>query len=74
MLICEASDELFRWSDFALDLYDDGRDEVFSLLNITTVEGQRVQGPSSPQSKTANALVRRVILNGAEGPAVALSS
>jgi PAS domain S-box-containing protein len=66
MLICEASDELFRWSDFALDLYDDARDEVFSLLNITTVEGQRVQVPSSPQSKTANALVRRVILNGAE--------
>jgi PAS domain S-box-containing protein len=66
MLICEASDELFRWSDFALDLYDDGRDEVFSLLNITTLEGQRVQIPSSPQSKTANALVRRVILNGAE--------
>jgi PAS domain S-box-containing protein len=66
MLICEASDELFRWGDFALDLYDAGRDEVFSLLNITTVEGQRVQIPSSPQPKTTNALVRRVIQNGAE--------
>jgi PAS domain S-box-containing protein len=66
MLICEASDELFRWSDFALDLYDAERDEVFSLLNITTVEGQRVQIPSSPQPKTANALVRRVIEKGAE--------
>ncbi len=66
MIICEAADSLFRWSDFALDVYDAGRDEVFSLLNITTVEGQRVQVPSSPQPKTANALIRRVIEKGAE--------
>src|SRR5471032_287001 len=66
MIICESADELFRWNDFALDIYDAGRDEVFSLLNITTVEGQRVQVPSSPQPKTANALIRRVIDKGAE--------
>ncbi|HUZ05877.1 MAG TPA: PAS domain S-box protein, partial [Candidatus Paceibacterota bacterium] len=66
MIICEAADELFRWDDFALDTYDAGSDEVFSLLNITTVEGQRVQVPSSPQPKTANALIRRVIEKGAE--------
>jgi PAS domain S-box-containing protein len=66
MIICEAADALFRWNDFALDLYDAGRDEVFSLLNITTVEGQRIQVPSSPQPKTANALIRRVIEKGAE--------
>jgi PAS domain S-box-containing protein len=66
MIICEAADALFRWNDFALDIYDAGRDEVFSLLNITTVEGQRVQVPSSPQPKTANALIRRVIEKGAE--------
>ena len=66
MIISEAADELFRWNDFALDIYDAGRDQVFSLLNITTVEGQRVQVPSSPQPKTANALIRRVIDKGAE--------
>ncbi len=38
MIICEAADELFKWADFALDIYDAGRDEVRSLLNITTVE------------------------------------
>jgi PAS domain S-box-containing protein len=65
-IICEAADTLFRWDDFALDLYFAERDEVFSLLNITTVEGQRVEIPSSLQPKTVNALVRRVINKGAE--------
>ncbi|HZF01119.1 MAG TPA: PAS domain S-box protein [Methylomirabilota bacterium] len=66
MIICEAADTLFRWSDFALDLYDTARDQVHSLLNITTVEGQRTEIPPSPQPKTANALIRRVIEKGAE--------
>jgi PAS domain S-box-containing protein len=65
-IICEAADALFKWDDFALDLYFAGRDEVFSLLTITTVEGQRVEIPASPQTKTANALVQRVIKKGAE--------
>jgi PAS domain S-box-containing protein len=66
MIICEAADALFQWDDFALDLYSAERDEVFSLLTITTVEGRRVEIPSSPQPKTANALVQRVIKKGAE--------
>ena len=66
MIICDAADELFQWTDFALDLYDAGRDEVSSLLNITTVEGRRVEIPPSPQPKTANVLIRRVIEKGAE--------
>ena len=65
-IICEAADALFQWTDFALDLYDAGRDEVHSLLNITTVEGRRVEVPPSPQPKTTNALVRRVIEKGSE--------
>lgn len=66
MFICEAADELFHWDDFALDLYFAGRDEVVSLLTITTVEGQRVEIPASPQPKIANTLVQRVIARGAE--------
>jgi PAS domain S-box-containing protein len=66
MFICEAADELFHWDDFALDLYSADRDQVVSLLTITTVERQRVEIPASPQPKTANALVRRVIARGAE--------
>jgi PAS domain S-box-containing protein len=66
LFICEAADELFHWDDFALDLYSEERDEVVSLLAITTIEGQRVEIPASPQSKTANALVQRVITRGAE--------
>jgi len=66
VIICEAADALFNWDDFVLDLYDAGRDEVFSLLNITTIEGQRVEIPASAQPKTANALIRRVINKGAE--------
>ena len=66
MFICEAADELFHWDDFALDLYWAERDQVVSLLTITTVEGQRVEIPSSPQPKIANALVQRVIRRGAE--------
>jgi PAS domain S-box-containing protein len=65
-IICEAADALFKWDDFTLDLYSAERDEVFSLLTITTVGGQRVEIPSSPQPKTANALIRRVIKKGAE--------
>ena len=64
--ICAAADELFHWSDFSLDLYSAGKDEVVSLVTITTVEGQRVEIPASPQPKTANALVQRVIARGAE--------
>jgi PAS domain S-box-containing protein len=66
MIISEAADALFQWTDFALDLYDAGRDEVSSLLNITTVEGRRVEISPSPQPKMANALIRRVIEKGAE--------
>jgi len=66
MIICEAADGLFKWDDFALDLYFAGTDEVFSLLNITTVEGQRVEIPASLQPKTANVLIRRVVQRGAE--------
>jgi PAS domain S-box-containing protein len=66
MFICEAADELFRWDDFALDLYSAEDDAVVSLLNITTVEGKRVEIPASPQPKSANVLIRRVIDRGAE--------
>jgi PAS domain S-box-containing protein len=66
LFICETADELFHWDDFALDLYSAERDEVVSLLTITTIEGQRVEIPASPQPKTANALVQRVISRGAE--------
>jgi PAS domain S-box-containing protein len=65
-IISEAADALFKWDDFALDMYAVGRDEVFSLLNIATVEGRRVEIPSSPQPKTTNALIRRVVKKGAE--------
>jgi PAS domain S-box-containing protein len=65
-IIYDAADALFEWTDFALDLYDAGRDEVSSLFNVTTVEGRRVEIPPSPQPKTANALIRRVIEKGAE--------
>ena len=66
MFICEAADEFFHWDDFVLDLYSAEKDEVVSLLTITTIEGKRVEIPGSPQPKTANALVRRVIAQGAE--------
>jgi PAS domain S-box-containing protein len=66
VIICEAADGLFKWSDFALDLYFAATDEVFSLLNITTVGGKRVELPPSLQPKTANALIQRVVKRGAE--------
>ena len=66
MIICEAADGLFKWDNFALDLYFAERDEVFSLLNIATIEGQRVEIPPALQPKTANALIRRVVARGAE--------
>ena len=66
LFICDAADELFHWDDFALDIYFSDRDQVVSLLNIATIEGQRVEIPASPQPKAANALVQRVITRGAE--------
>ncbi|HUA68909.1 MAG TPA: PAS domain S-box protein, partial [Candidatus Saccharimonadales bacterium] len=65
-IICEASDALFAWDDFALDLYSAEKDEVFSLLNIATVDEQRVKIPESAQPKSESSLIRRVISNGAE--------
>ncbi len=64
--IGEAADDLFNWDDFALDLYSPEKDEVVSLLAYTTVEGRRVKIDASPQPKTANTLVQRVIARGAE--------
>jgi PAS domain S-box-containing protein len=66
MVICEMSDALFSWDSFALDLYSTERDEVFSLLNIATVDGRRVELPQSIQAKTASTVVKRVIRRGAE--------
>jgi len=65
-IICETSDALFNWDDFALDLYLAEKDEVFSLLNITTVDEQRVKIPASAQPQSENTLIRRVITKGAE--------
>ncbi len=65
-IICEASDALFAWDDFALDLYSAEKDEVFTLLNIATVGEQRVKIPESSPSKSANTLIRRIITKGAE--------
>ena len=66
VFICEAADQLFTWDDFSLDLYFEEKDEVDSLLTITTVDGRRVEIPSSRQPKAANTLVQRVIARGAE--------
>jgi len=64
--ICEATDELFHWDDFSLDLYVASRNEASSLLTITTVEGKRVEIPPASLPQTDNSLVRRVIEHGAE--------
>jgi PAS domain S-box-containing protein len=64
--ICEATDDLFHWDDFSLDLYSASRDEASSLLTITTVGGERVEIPPASLPKTDNSLVRRVIEHGAE--------
>jgi PAS domain S-box-containing protein len=64
--ICEATDELFHWDDFSLDLYSASRDETASLLTITTVGGKRVEIPPASLPQTDNSLVRRVIEHGAE--------
>lgn len=66
MFICEAADELFHWDDFAVDLYDPEKEAVICLLNITTIDGQRVQVPAEPQLKTTRAMVNRVMGRGAE--------
>jgi PAS domain S-box-containing protein len=41
MFICEAADELFRWDDFALDLFDAEKDEVVSPLTLDGGDGQQ---------------------------------
>lgn len=64
--ICEAADALFHWDDFAVDLYAAETEEVVSLLNVTTIEGKRVQAPAEPQLKTTRAMVKRVMSRGAE--------
>jgi len=64
--ISAAAEALFHWDDFALDLYAADRHEVVGLLKLTTREGQRVEVPVPRVPQAANALVRRVVLRGAE--------
>jgi PAS domain S-box-containing protein len=65
-IICEAAEDLFRWTEFSLDLYDAARDEVTSLLNLSTTDGRRIKVPPLPRPRTADPLLRRVIGQGPE--------
>jgi PAS domain S-box-containing protein len=65
-IICEMADALFKWESFAIDLYSAERDEIFSLLNVATIDGSRVELPQSIQSQTTTSVVKRVIQHGAE--------
>jgi PAS domain S-box-containing protein len=58
--ISEASDALFEWDRFSLDLYSPDRAELVPLLHISTTEGRRVKDKPA-ESSNFNALARRVV-------------
>lgn len=65
-IISEATDTLFEWDDFSLELYSADRGEVISLLNITTADGRRRRNPASPHWKKPGELAVKVINGGSE--------
>jgi PAS domain S-box-containing protein len=64
--IGEAADALFEWDNFSLDLYSADREDIVSLLHITTADGRRVKDSPATGSGEFKALARRVIDHGPE--------
>jgi PAS domain S-box-containing protein len=66
MIICEAADELFKWNAFALNLYALDKNEFTPMLNIHTVDGQRVELPGDSIPAALQNDIQRIIQHGAE--------
>ena len=66
MIICEASDELFKWNAFSLNLYSLETKVFFPMLNIHTADGQRVEKPGDSIPAEFQNDIQRIIHHGAE--------
>jgi PAS domain S-box-containing protein len=65
-IISEAADALFEWDSFSLDLYSGEREEVVSLLKITTVAGERLKDNKPEEARKLDELMKRVVGGGPE--------
>ena len=66
LIICEAAEELFLWNDFALNLYSPETGEFSVLLNIHTVDGQRMENTAATLPSGLHKDIQRVMDRGAE--------
>ncbi len=61
-----AAEELFGWDAFTLDLYSAEEDLVHPVLNVDTINGQRVAENVSNAARQPSQRARRIMENGAE--------
>ncbi|HEX3797411.1 MAG TPA: PAS domain S-box protein [Verrucomicrobiae bacterium] len=65
-VIGRIADDLFKWDAFTLDLYFEKEDQVQSVLNVDTVDGEKQDVPSRIVDGAPSAVMHRVIEKGAE--------
>ncbi|HEY3862069.1 MAG TPA: PAS domain S-box protein [Verrucomicrobiae bacterium] len=64
--IADAASELFGWDAFYLNLYSAERDLMEPVINIDTIDGQRVDVESGYVSGKPTAMAREIVQHGAK--------
>ena len=65
-IIAKTAGDLFGWDSCDLTLYDGDRDLVHSILNVDTINGERVDVTASISNREPTVRSRRVIDHGSE--------
>lgn len=64
-LISNLADELFGWDACTVDLYSDDQQQIFNVISVDTVDGQRTFFPTTP-ARFVSARARRILEEGGE--------
>ena len=64
-IILDVADDLFGWDACFIDLYSAEQDQIHAMLNMDTIQGRRVEVPSTGTDQPPTATMRRVFDQGA---------
>lgn len=65
-VIGNIADELLGWDAFTLDLYNADKDQIWTALNVDTIDGEKREVPCTYYGTKPGTLARRIIESGAE--------
>ncbi|HWF18688.1 MAG TPA: PAS domain S-box protein, partial [Verrucomicrobiae bacterium] len=65
-VIGNIADELFGWDAFSLDLYFTDQDQIQTVLNVDTIDGEKRDVPCTYIGNAPSGVARRIIDSGAE--------